>query len=355
MSAKRTTGRVLLLGTLMTILPLSSASAGSGTAQAATGGPTRTLEAITVSDAARATLTDPGSRSGAHAGLSDPLLPPRVPAHGREPREIGEEEGGASTASVSSYLSYKGGWTQTAPKIYVLFWGDWSSTGDPQSERNYLLQFYSGVGGSAWNSTNTQYGYSCGTNALGCSNGVRIQNPAGQLRGYAYDSIAVPASPTVAQLEAEAQKAANYWSDRSVNAQYVIALPHGHLDQKSILQNFCAWHNYTWSLGSAISYTAFPYIPDRPTCGANKVNSGAAGTLDGVSILAGHEYVESMTDPFPNSWLDPDSNENADKCLQWQYAGYFRNTQFTTGTFAVEPNWSNYALQTIGSGCVFWS
>ena len=282
-------------------------------------------------------------------------LPSRRPLAERIDEEE-EVEGAATSASFTSYITYSVGYTQTSPRIYVVFWGNWATGGDPNGVANYLTRFYQGVGGSSWNNTQTQYGYSCGAGALGCSTGVRIQNTTGQYRGYVYDTTAVPLHPTVTQMEAEAQKAANYWGDRSVNAQYVIALPTGHRDQKSIDSPYCAWHNYTWSSGSPISFTTMPYLPDMgTTCGNNKVNAGTAGLLDGVSILAGHEYVESMTDPFLNAWADSDKYENADKCLQWQYPGYFRNATFTSGTFAVEPNWSNYAYQTTGNGCVFWS
>lgn len=356
MNARRMTGSMLVLAALLAGSPVSAASAadGAGSAAAAVGAPETKPTPITAGQ--KGTLTDPRSKSGRSSAGEEPALPPRVPPHGRQPHEVGEDEGAAGSASINSYLPYRGGWAQTSPKIYVLFWGDWSAAGDPKGEHNYLLNFYAGVGGSAWNFTNTQYGYNCGVGALGCATGVQIQNPTGQLKGWAYDNSSVPAIPSIAQMEAEAQKAANYWGDRSVNAQYVIAMPSGHRDRKSVDNGWCAWHHYTWSQSKPISYTSFPYIPDKgATCGANKVNAGATGALDGVSILAGHEYVEAMTDPFFDAWIEADNFENADKCLQWQYPGYFRNTNFTTGTFAVEPNWSNYAYQTTGTGCVFWS
>ena len=128
------------------------------------------------------------------------------------------------------------------------------------------------------------------------------------------------------------------------------------LDQSSIANSWCAWHNYTWVGNSPISYTSMPNLAHRgATCGANKVHAGPAGCLDGVSILAGHEFAESLTDPFLNAWTDPSGDENGDKCPQWASSGCLRNVVFSTGTFAVQPQWSNYALQTAGTGCVFWS
>jgi hypothetical protein len=295
--------------------------------------------------------SSPASQSGQPS--SRPTKPSHIPPAVRERHQKGDDEG-ASTALLNGYITYKGGWTQTSPHIYILFWGDWSSAGDPYNVQNYLWRFYSGVGGSAWNDLNTQYGYGCGAGAIGCASGVRNQNPTGQLRNYAYDSSYVPVNPTFADVAAEAAKAKRYFKDASVNAQYVIATPTGHRDQYSINNSFCAWHNYTWVDNSPISFTSMPYLPDLGrTCGANQVNAGSAGVLDGVSILAGHEYVESATDPFLDAWSDSAKAENADKCLQWTLGGYFRNVTFSTGTFAVEPNWSNYHYQQFGNGCYF--
>lgn len=306
-----------------------------------------------LADGAKNRPTPPPASVGIPDGKAQ--LPSHVPADVRE-RKGQNEEGGASTASLTSYLTYGTGYTQTSPRIYLVLWGDWkTSNGDPYAVQTRLWNFYAGVGGSAWNSTQTQYGYSCGIAALGCSNGIRIQNTPNQAINYVYDTSYLPTNPTVSQMAAEAQKAANYFGDRSINAQYIIALSRGHRDAYDIANGFCASHQYTYSNGSPISYTNMPYIPDQGTnCGAYKVNNTSAGILDGVTILAGHEYAESETDPFLNAWLDWDKNENADKCLQWSLNGYLRNVQFSTGTFAVQPLWSNYAFQTTGNGCMFW-
>jgi hypothetical protein len=103
--------------------------------------------------------SSPASHSGQPSNR--PTKPSHVPPAVRE-RHGKEDEEGAATALLNGYITYKGGWTQTSPRIYVLFWGDWSSKGDPYNVQNYLWRFYSGVGGSAWNNLNTQYGYSCG-------------------------------------------------------------------------------------------------------------------------------------------------------------------------------------------------
>ncbi|MDQ6615930.1 MAG: Ig domain-containing protein [Actinomycetota bacterium] len=90
-----------------------------------------------------------------------------------------------------------------------------------------------------------------------------------------------------------------------------------------------------------------PYLTDAGSgCGENFVNPGSAGTLDGISIVGGHEYAEVITDQFPNGgWLDtqPNPNENGDLCswIQGPSQGASRNLTLATGTFAVQSTWAN--------------
>ncbi len=77
------------------------------------------------------------------------------------------------------------------------------------------------------------------------------------------------------------------------------------------------------------------------SCGEDSVNGPAP--LDGVSIVEGHELAEAITDPLLNAWYDSSGNEIGDKCA-WQGLATISTT---TGTFAVQPLWSNAA-----GGCV---
>ena len=99
------------------------------------------------------------------------------------------------------------------------------------------------------------------------------------------------------------------------NAQYVVVSPTGtHPDGFNTAGgNFCAWHDYNGDpyVGVAspygdIAFTNVPYVTDMGTsCGQNYVNAGTAGTLDGVTIVEGHEYAETITDQNPaGGWTD---------------------------------------------------
>jgi hypothetical protein len=102
---------------------------------------------------------------------------------------------------------------------------------------------------------------------------------------------------------------------------------------------YCAWHS-----NSNEPYTNLPYVLDAGGgCGEDFVN--AAGTHDGFSIIGGHEYAETITDPFPLSgWWDPNDNtesgEIGDKCA-WQAPN--GDVALSTGSFAMQSLWSNSA------------
>jgi serine protease len=101
-----------------------------------------------------------------------------------------------------------------------------------------------------------------------------------------------------------------------------------------------------------MNFTNLPYVPDAgPGCGAGFVNPG--NVLDGVSIVGGHEYAETLTDEFPaGGWTANDGEEIGDLCA-WKTSGggKTQNLALTTGTFAVQGLWSNRANTGFG-GCV---
>jgi serine protease len=217
-----------------------------------------------------------------------------------------------------------GGPVQTAPKVYVDFW-HWTS--DPSGEQPYLEQFLSSVGSTSWLATVSQYGA-----------GWTGQLLAGT---WSDSTNLVPSHPTDAQIQAEAVVAANHFGvGNSVNVQIVVATPTGH-STSGFGTSFCAYHGAV-AADPSITYTDLPYMTDAGgSCGEDSVN-GSNGTLDGVSIVEGHELAESITDPLVNAWYDASGNEIADKCVWTDLA----NLATAAGNFPVQPLWSN-----AGNGC----
>jgi hypothetical protein len=186
-----------------------------------------------------------------------------------------EEERGASTGNTFStdYMLYRGGPVQITPRIYIVFWGSWSTATDSINVAGQLYWFLKGVGGSAFNKTQTFYGQSCTVNTYSCpSTASYIQNPANQLKGYWYDTSPVPATPTQADVQAEALRAASHFGDYGVNTQYFVALPKGHDDASFPTKGgrTCAYHAWTFAPSgtTTVQFTSLSYMPDAGTgCG----------------------------------------------------------------------------------------
>lgn len=234
----------------------------------------------------------------------------------------------------ASNLQYGGGSIQPNGKVYVIFWGKtWNTTGDPDGVATLLKNFYSGWNGASWPNTMTQYYGPSGT----------YINDDTTLAGTWVDTgTTVPTHPSDTAVGTEAKRGASHFKDYSINASYVVAMPHGH-DPSAFAVQWCAWHDDESTTGGTIQYTDLPYMPDgKASCGAGSVNS--PGTDDGVTIVGGHEQAETETDPQPCSgWCDSGGNEIGDKCA-WMN---LQNTVFTNGTYPTQPLWSNK-----NSGCV---
>jgi hypothetical protein len=261
----------------------------------------------------------------------------------------------------SNNLSYHGGvggiGVETAPKIYLVLWGSQWNGNDPSGEAQTLENFYTGVGGSSWNNSVTQYcqGVASGTITCG-SNGQHAGNQSGIYAGVWADSAgAAPAHPTQTQLAAEAVKAAAHFGNTSSSSnqtvQYVIATSHGN-SASGFGSQYCAWHSSTSSSYGNVAYTNLPYMTDAgASCGANFNGLGANA---GITIVGGHEMAETETDQFPNGgWLDSGGSENGDKCA-WISSGQGASAKVTFpngSSFPVQSLWSN-AFNSNAGGCV---
>jgi len=233
----------------------------------------------------------------------------------------------SGAASSSNNLLYNGGPIQTAPKLYLILWGNWSSSGDPKGVKSRLQSFYGVIGGSKWLNSVAQYTQ---------SGGAHVGNSGNIYVGTWNDTSSSPSRhPTQGQLAAEASKGAAHYGDYSASASYVIALPTG-IKPSGFGSQYCAWHSSTSAGGGRIAYTNLPYLPDAGgACGVNAVNSN--GTLDGESIVGGHEQAETETDPQPNTgWLDSTGAENGDKC-----AWINLENNPNAGGYPTQPLWSN--------------
>jgi hypothetical protein len=257
-------------------------------------------------------------------------------------------------------LSYHGGvggiGVETAPKVYVVFWGSQWNGNDPSGEASTFQSFLSGAGGSSWLNSVTQYCQGVASGTIFCNGaGQAAGNPSSLYGGsWSDNASAAPSSPSQSQLAAEAIKAAAHFGNTAGGSnnstQYVIATA-THNSSSGFGTQYCAWHSSTSSSYGNIAYTNLPYITDAgSSCGAN---FNGLGPKAGITIVGGHELAETISDQFPNGgWLDGSGAENGDKCA-WISSGQgaSANTTLSTGTFPVQSLWSN-AFNSGGGGCV---
>ncbi len=289
-------------------------------------------------------------------------------------------------------LSYGGGVrrqgvTSGHEKVYLVFWGsqwgaqstdghgDLNLAGDPSGEAPYLQELFKGLGtgGETWSGVMTQYCDGVPYNATSCPAASRhVGYPTGgALAGvWADEGKASPASANGTQLGREAVRAALHFGNTTAKsnrfAQYVILSPTGaHPDGFNTPNGqFCAWHDDTAdpNLPSGpvrsvldLAFTNMPYVTDLGiSCGVNFVNAGPAGLMDGMSIVEGHEYAETITDQYPPAgWTNVlTGGENGDLCA-WNppnTAGGTNDLRLPTGVFAMQSTWSNAAR---GGRCQF--
>ncbi len=240
-------------------------------------------------------------------------------------------------AMATNNLVYGGGPIQKYPKFYLIFWG-WSSandsTADPDGLASYLVNYVTGFAGSNTANVTTQY--------TGTGQG-NITNATGELAGVWYDSSTPPTNYTDANVQTEAGKGVTKWG-YDADANYIVVTPTGYTTS-GFGSQWCAYHSTYSGSGGPVAYTVFPYIPDAGSgCGQGSVNS--PGTLDGVSIVSGHEISETITDPGAgNGWVDSSGSEIGDKCA---WTNDQNQTMSNGQIFAEQPEWSNAV-----SGCAY--
>ena len=379
----------------MALLAASAAAQAAATAAQAGGAP----EAVAVG---HPRVTNPYAPSYRHLYRGG-----AVPTRGAAARMAGwaRQHPGAVTASPAATnpveassannVRYGGGndgigVTTGDERVYLVFFGsqwgtqatnskgDVTLSGDPSGEAPYLQEMFKGLGtgGEQWSGVMTQYCEGVSAGAQTCpATAPHVAYPhGGALAGVWVDeSAASPAQATGDQLAQEAINAATHFGNTTAaknrDASYVILSPTGtHPDgfDTQTGQDFCAWHDWngdsTLSGGGAVpspdgdvAFTNMPYVTDAGVnCGANFVHSGSNRKLDGVSIVAGHEYAETITDQNPaGGWVDLGGEETADKCAWLQTgSGKVALLALPTGTFAMQGVWANNANSGKG-GCRF--
>ena len=252
----------------------------------------------------------------------------KVETHGRfgvVAKLGGKAKAAHARPQQSGGLIYNGGPVEHAPTVYLVFWGNqWDS--DSNGVEQYMQGFFGGLGQSAdnWSTIMTQYPDNNGAPAF---NGSVLGGT------WVDDSGPAPANAQQSDIAAEAQAGAQHFGVSGPDADVFVVSPSGTSPDGFPNSGFCAWHDWN----GTTAYTNMPYVLDAGSgCGADSVQN----QLDGFSIVGGHEYAEAVTDPEPSSgWVASDGEENGDLCA-WQG---LTTLSLSTGTYAIQPTWSNNA------------
>jgi hypothetical protein len=287
-------------------------------------------------------LSIPHSAALAHVKLGKIGGP--VYARGKQPKP---SPTAGSCAEPACPLIYNGGQVQHSPHIYLLFWGpNWFTDSGQAASAPYLQSFYAGLGVQPqdnWSTTMTQYGDGSGSPSF-----------TGLVYEGAWQDISTPPTDaTQAQLAAEADAftSSEGITDRT-DAQIVIATQSGICPAYFYAPTcnggtgpYCAWHST-----SSEPYTTLPYLLDAGSgCGEYYLG----GMYDGFSIVGGHEYAETVSDPYVGAgWWDPNDpygGEIGDKCAWRTPDG---DVSLSTGSFAMQSLWSNSANACVMSSTI---
>lgn len=236
---------------------------------------------------------------------------------------------------VSGILfTYRGGPVLVTPKMYIILWG-YRKYGDPDKVARLLKLFAKNLGGSGHNNIYTQY-----YEEITGTTPTYITNPTEQFGGVWYDWHKIPANPSDQQVAAQALKGVKHFG-YDPNGSYVVATATGH-SSPGFGTQYCAYHSaVTDSSGQLVSYTNLPYQPDAlGSCGANIITppSDEKSIDEGVTIVEGHEYGESITDPGAgNGWYNDVYGEIGDACA-WIN---IENDPFGVKSYTSQPMYSN--------------
>jgi hypothetical protein len=273
-----------------------------------------------------------GTVSTASATPAPAAAAPQVASAHSHKHVMGMRGPHARATAASSGLLYGGGPVEHTPRVYLVFWGSqWDSDGN--GVESYLQNYFSGVGTGSdnWSTIMTQYPDNNGAPAFGSSvlGGVWVD-----------DGSAAPGTASQSQLSDEANNGASHFGVSGPDADIFVVSPSGTHPDNFPNSGFCAWHDWNGN----VAYTNMPYVLDAgSSCGANSVQN----SLDGFSIVGGHEYAEAVTDPEPSSgWVDSSGEEIGDLCA-WQG---LTTLSLPAGSFAIQPLWSNSAGGCAASG-----
>lgn len=260
------------------------------------------------------------------AGAGAAAGPPAIaagPAQGFVPSHNANHGGGHG--GHVTLLQYNGGPVMHATTVVPVFWGtSWSNGSFVGDKVSGLDTLYSGVGGTPYLRTNSEY-----TDGAGNVNTSSVSR-AGDLTDT---TVAPSGAPSTSQVLAEVAKVTN--NNPQAGAYYPV-----YSDKPRGTAGYCAWHSSGTINGKQVEFGFFFNLDGDPGCDPGSPSSlGHSQGLAALANVSGHELSEMLTDPQLNAWYDQQGAENSDKCA-WTFSG---TVAIGGQSWKIQGNWSNAA------------
>jgi len=229
-------------------------------------------------------------------------------------------------------LQYYGGPVLHSSKAAAIFWGSqWQDPTFAGDKITGLGQFFSGMSGSQYSMTPTEYFDSAG----------KITSTSTYL-GAVLDSSTPPSrAPRVSAIVAEACRATGNNPDPA--AVYFV-----YTSTSAGQVNYCAWHSAgNCSNGAPVQVAYMPNIDGIGGCDPLDTSTGHSEGLSALANVTAHEWMEAITDPRLSAWYDSSGGENGDKCA-WSFPPVL-STFNNQSQWKLQMEWSNAAF-TAGTG-----
>jgi hypothetical protein len=202
-------------------------------------------------------------------------------------------------------LRFKGGVVQREPRLHLIFWGSNWNEATGSALKAQLLTMFEGISGTGYHGILTQYfdatGHIASTFTVDSMIDTRVSAPSGVADKAIEEEVAYALS----------QKSPGW--KRELNQQFMVLTAPGTTYAENF-KGFCAYHDVD-STGIGI-YSIVPYAGDEPFKKSCQ-SYGKSNVANATSVMASHEYAESVTDPLWDTapgWQDLEGYEVTDIC-----------------------------------------
>jgi len=285
-----------------------------------------------------------GSQGNGHptpAGTTPPTpAPTQAPTTAPTSAPTGSNDLTSATTASQNGIYYRGGAVMnSAPALYLIFYGNFTGSTTP----DILINLVSNLNQNAYYRTLTTY-YQVKSGA------TQYISTYPTFGGAVYDttySIGMSIDDT-GVYNIVARQIAQKKLPLSDNAIYFVVTDAQVQEITGFCTAYCGWH-YSDVLSNVWIKYSFIGSPNRcpRSCSSQSLTPNGNLEADAASSILMHELVETASDPNVNAWYDASGYENADKCA-WKYGtvyksanGAYANMRIGSRDYLIQQNWVN--------------